>query len=57
MKEKKRRTKAEARNAKPAGGLNWVQPGWTKGTEVRGVAAPDISMFGRSGLKFKSLAT
>jgi hypothetical protein len=55
MKEKKRRTKAEARNAKPASGL--VQPGWTKGTEVRGVAAPDISMFGRSGLKLKSLAT
>ena len=46
---KRRGTKAKAGNAEPAGRLNL--------TEVRGVAAPDISMFGRSGLKLKSLAT
>jgi hypothetical protein len=38
-------------------GWTWVEPDWTKRTEVRGVAALDISVFGRSGLKLNSLAT
>ena len=46
---KRHGTKAKAGNAEPAGRLNL--------TEVRGVAAPDIPMFGCGGLKLESLAT
>jgi hypothetical protein len=55
---KRRRTKARGEEGETCKRVEtWVEPDWTEWTEVRGVAALDISVFSRSGLKLKSLAT